>query len=128
MKQGIQDTLKRAGEYACYFLCLCELAERRGAKFDLLQTIDSFYGNNLLANDFTVKNAGGIFSALTGERWTHIVTGNEYRPAPGELLVEEWYNPRTRLVHFRLKDWDSLDASVTVKEGYVRSYRVLRKA
>jgi hypothetical protein len=32
MKEEIQTALERAGKYACYYLCLCQLADR---KFDM---------------------------------------------------------------------------------------------
>jgi hypothetical protein len=123
MKQGVQNVLENAGKWACYYLCLCQLAVRNFSSED----VDVLMDLKLLKNDFTVMNAGEIFSYLTGHRWTHTKEGANYQPKPGELVIYEYFYELSGLNHFRLKDWDSLENSQTVKLGKIRSTRVLRR-
>jgi hypothetical protein len=123
MKQGVQNVLENAGKYACYFLCLCRLAVT-GYDSD---TVETLMDRGLLKNDFTVMNAGEIFSYLTGKKWTHTREGADYKPKPGELVIYEWYYDPAGTNHFRLADWDPLESSRTVKLGRIRSTRVLRR-
>jgi hypothetical protein len=123
MKQGIQNVLENAGKYACYYLCLCELA---GTWFDSA-AVQSCKDMGFLKEDFTVLNAGKIFSYLKGEKWTHTKEGPDYDPKPGELVIYEYFYDKSGLNHFRLADWDPLESSQTVKLGNLRSTRVLRR-
>jgi hypothetical protein len=123
MKQGIQNVLENAGKYACYFLCLCELAH---APFESA-AVDYLMEKGLLKEDFTVMNAGKIFSILTSDSWTHTKEGPDYQQKPGELVVYEYFYEKSGYNHFRLKDWDSLENSQTVRLGRIRSTRVLRR-
>jgi hypothetical protein len=123
MKQGIQNVLENAGNYACYYLCLCQLA---GSSY-ISNDIDYLTGAGLLKADFTVMNAGEIYSFLTGQKWAHTKEGPDYEPKPGELVIYEYFYDKSGLNHFRLADWDPLENSKTVKLGVIRSTRVLRR-
>ncbi|MDC7218655.1 MAG: DUF261 family protein [Spirochaetales bacterium] len=61
----------------------------------------------------------------------------DYRLAPGEFAIGEWYNPKTRFTHFTAVDgvpgnyictYDPLGESVTVRDGYLKRLRVFREA
>jgi hypothetical protein len=66
---------------------------------------------------------------FTGGRWSVEKTGPEYRPSPGEYVVDYWERTKTGAVigHFRLPDWDSLHDSMTVRYGKIVSKRVFRR-
>jgi hypothetical protein len=122
MKDGVQNVLESAGKYACYYLCLCRLAGRPYDSND----VELLMEMGLLKPDFTVMNAGEIFSYLTGQKWAHTKEGPGCQPKPGELVIYEWYYEPAGTNHFRLADWDPLESSRTVKLGKIRSTRVLR--
>jgi hypothetical protein len=123
MKQGVQHMLENAGKYACYYLCLCQLANK-GYNSD---TVEALMDKGLLQKDFTVMNAGEIFSYLTGDKWEHTKEGPDYQPKGGEFVIYEYFYDKSGYNHFRLKGWDSLENSQTVKLGKIRSTRVLRR-
>jgi hypothetical protein len=89
--------------------------------------VEVLMDEGLLKSDFTVMNAGEIFSYLTGKKWTHTKEGPDYDPKLGELVIYEWYYDPAGTNHFRLADWDPLENSRTVKLGKIRSTRVLRR-
>jgi hypothetical protein len=124
VKQGVQNVLENAGKWACYLLCLFRLA---GKPYDS-DSVEALTDKGLLQKDFTVRNAGAIFSYLTGQKWAHTKEGPGYQVKPGELMIYEWYYEPANTNHFRLADWDPLESSRTVNLGKVRSTRVLRRA
>jgi hypothetical protein len=139
MKAGIQTLLGEAGEAACYALDILEIAEReRGKKLDvmdaLLRGIECGYiyyneedpDDN---NNYFVEDPAMLLAMLAGGRWMVEKVGPDYRPAPGEHVVDRWERVKTGAVigHFRLPDWDSLSNSMTVKYGKIVSKRVFRR-
>lgn len=133
---------KSVGNYACYFLCLQKIAENyTGFDYDtetLIQICSAHYMVNgkqwLTFNwdnyddpaNFDVNDPESILNMLTGKKWAVSIEPSTYKPKKNELYIECWKNPRTGLKHFRLRDWDPLSNSVTVKEGKLDSYRVFR--
>jgi hypothetical protein len=127
--KGIQNILEQAGKYGCYFLCLVHIAESLGRQVDAVSAIYALQKLGHLGNDFTVNNAGRILTFLTGQNWTHRKDAAAYEAKSGEIVIDEWYNERTGHNHFACRDcFDPLSDSVTVREGSVRSTRVLVRA
>lgn len=135
MRQGIQTLLESAGNYACYFLCVLELAERIKKTMFNVETIfenavqQGFVYVNM--NDFRDKenffmsNPAGMLSFLTKKKYRATIENRDYKPKPGELVVELWkYEGRQ---HFRLPDWDSVQDSVIVSKGRLEGYRIFRE-
>jgi hypothetical protein len=133
LKQGIQDFISSVGAEGCYALTLCRVAE-------LAENTDNFAGDavNSIANcvktgqlapDMTVLDGAAFLRHITLRRWTKEYRDAGYKPKIGDYLVAEWYNKRTGKTHFTLEypeKWNSLENSVTVKEGFIRSYRLYR--
>jgi hypothetical protein len=132
---GIQDDIidPVVHKYGCYAICLIKLAEldiikrsQKDPRWTGDSIVDMIQRGKLWisSKDCTVLDAGGFLSYLTGAGWT-----KEWGPrdAEGPTTIREWYNPRTNYNHFNLCDWDPLRASVTVKEGYIRSTRIMVK-
>ncbi len=41
-----------------------------------------------------------------------------------QFTIEKWFNPRTKFTHFKRRFVDTLQSSVTVKEGKVIEYYI----
>ena len=131
MKNGIQTFYKAIGDYACLILCMIKIAEMHtGMEFDPISVIMAALKNGWIEKDMFVSFPEKIMEYLTGEKWTYMHSAS---PVPEELrstyLIErwEWNRPDGSSNHFRLKDWDSLENSQTVKNGSIASYRILKK-
>jgi hypothetical protein len=121
LRNGCQNVLTQAGEYACYYLCLC----RAACKDFNLDDVKALADKGLLLEDFTVQNAGDIMSYLTGQKWKHYKAGPDFKPKGDDIVIYEWFNRTTGRNHFRMRDFDSLANSITVRDGAVISTRVL---
>ena len=126
MTQGLQNTLiEKMAESGCYFLALCELSERlTGKPVDVLLAAEAAMGAGWITSVFKVMNPDAILHFLTGRKFITSITTEKI---PGTYSIEMWHNDRTGFDHFRLHDWDSLKDSITVKEGYIKSYRSIKE-
>lgn len=128
--EHIQSIFQNCGKEGCHFLALCSIADeyRRDTESpyaDILTTINVAFKNNWLRSDFYVLDAISILNYITGKKWTSrtvkelpsVIKDNEYTEAV-------YYNPRTGHTHFRRRYFDTLTSSTTVKEGYVKEYRI----
>ncbi len=120
---GLQTKLNN--EDACHFLCLCSIAhESTGHPVDVLGTITKVH-RRWMESDYFVTNALAILEMLTRHKWTmrkestlpSIIKDNEYT----ELL---WENPKTGRQHFTRRYVDTVKNSKTVRDGYVKEYRI----
>jgi hypothetical protein len=132
MLAGVQDRITddMIHKYGCYALCLVRLSERElGVERSSEEAVNLIHEGmkaGFLETDCTVLDASGFMAYLTGARWTKKY-GSSRELVPADWVIQEWYNPRTKLNHFRLAGWDPLENSITVKEGFIRSTRILRK-
>lgn len=132
---------KSTGSYACYFFCLIKIAEEvTEMNFDINTVIQlcsihkrtdgtpwlTFNWNDY--NDpanFDVNSPTDILYFLTGKKWScERVTASSYKAKKGEYVVQHYKNGNTG--HFRMKDWDPLQNSVTVAKGKIDSFRVFK--
>lgn len=64
-------------------------------------------------------------------KYTYLTNIDNVRTAVYDIIIKEYFNPRTGFHHFVLYknniDDDSMSDSITVKEGYVLSYRCFKK-
>ena len=127
--KGLQNFIESMGKEGCYFLSLCKLFS---AKDIITTALECNKRGYLFYNwkdpddklNFNVDNPEGIIEYITGKKCR--VT-KHYAGVPVEkYYVEKWYNSRTGFSHFRLRDWDPLLNSVTVKEGKIKSWRVIK--
>jgi len=126
---GIQTILQDLDFHqSCHFLALCSIAEEvNGEPIDFLDVIRVAFENKLIDKEFFVQDNCGLLSVLTGKSWAmtevgelpEVINDNEYTEAI-------YFNPRTKFKHFRRRGFDTLENSVTVKEGYISSYRIYR--
>jgi hypothetical protein len=131
--QGVQDFIAKVGAEGCYALTLCKIADITEADEWTIGPLLSIIRQNILkgtiASDMTVLDGAAFLSNLTERRWAKEYKPAGYKPRPGDYLIAEWFNKRTGKTHFTLEypeKWNSLENSVTVKEGAIRSYRLYR--
>lgn len=119
-----QSLMKQCGETGCTFLCLLSIAEETIEK-----PIDFFDAYNrcckYLEKDFTVKDNLKILNILTGKNWLRKETDCIDRTLKNnEFSIAIYYNPRTGRHHYRRRSFDTLQDSITVKEGTIEKYYI----
>lgn len=120
MTNNIQKKLEMIGKYGCYFLCLLKATGYN--EDDIVHFYDVFLNKGYIDEECTILKPSDILYDLTGRNFKCVKTTE--LPKKYEFAVEYWYNERTKLHHFKLSNWDSIENSVTVREGKIESYRV----
>ena len=122
---GIQTVFEKAGDYACLFLSLLSIAEEyTGLPVDFIVAYRKCIELGLIENDFFCNDQEKILYEFTGKKWTKTVVKEDLPdPVPENMFtVEKWFNERTGFTHFKRRMFDTLESSVTVKEGYIKEY------
>ena len=121
---GIQTVFEKAGESACLFLSLLSIAEEyRGMPIDFIKAYRKCIELGLIEKDFYCKDQERILSLFAGEKWKKTVLKELPDPVPeNTYTVEKWFNERTGFTHFKRRGFDTLESSVTVKEGSIVEY------
>lgn len=124
--EGIQTVLRKCGESGCLFLSILSIAEEvTGVSFDLINTTHICLQKKWITNDFECLDSLAILNYLTGKTWIRReVTRLTRDVAYNEYTIANYFNPRTGIIHRRRRGYDTLKASVTVREGYIKSYYV----
>ena len=122
--KGIQTVFKRAGESACLFLSLMSIAEEyTGLDIDFIWAYDTCRDMNLIKKDFYCMDSEKILRVFTNRIWKKTVLKSLPERVPDNMYtIQKWYNDRTGFTHFRRRGFDTLESSVTVKEGYIKEY------
>lgn len=121
MNEGIQKEFEMLGKYGCGFLCLCHF-------FKVPESEVLFYfrlakKKGIVDTDCFVNDWGKLASLMADEWESFRCEKSNLKDKNAVFCMEYWYNPRTKLHHFKLKDFDPLGNSQTVKEGMIESYR-----
>lgn len=121
---GVQTVFEKAGDYACLFLSLLSIAEEyTGLPVDFIVAYRKCIELGLIDKDFFCNDQKKILYEFTGKKWRKTVVKKLPDPVPDEMFtVEKWYNPRTDFTHFKRRAFDTLESSVTVKEGHIKEY------
>lgn len=119
MNEGIQKKLENIGKYGCYFLCLLKAA--KWDENEIIKAYDEALKKGYIESDCYVCDPNGLAKFLF-KIPLKVVKTNE-KPNGAVFYVEYWYNPDTKLHHFKLPNWDPLGKSNTVSNGYIESYR-----
>ena len=121
---GVQTVFEKAGDYACLFLSLLSIAEEyTGLPVDFIVAYRKCIELGLIDKDFFCSDQKKILYEFTGKKWRKTVVKKLPDPVPDEMFtVEKWYNPRTDFTHFKRRAFDTLESSVTVKEGHIKEY------
>ena len=121
---GIQTVFEKAGKSSCLFLSLLSIAEEyTGLPVDFIVAYRKCIELGLIEKDFFCNDQEKILYELTGTKWKKTVLKELPDPLPENMYtVEKWHNDRTGFIHFKRRGWDTLDSSVTVKEGKIAEY------
>lgn len=123
--KGIQSKLKDIGNDGCLFLCLCMIIEEAtGKPADIFSIIQESMLKNWLAKDYTCNNSIAILNNFTGKKFKRVISVTLPEITDNQFSIEKWYNPRTGYTHFKRRFVDTLESSVTVKEGYIKEYYI----
>lgn len=111
---------------ACHFLVLCTIIhECTGHSVNVFRLITHCVLKGWITESFYVNDALAILEYATGRSWSvryvgilpSVVQANEF-------TEEQWFNPRTGFEHFKRRYLDTLLYSTTIKEGYIKQYRI----
>ncbi len=123
---GIQTKMKCIYDGGCLFFCLCTIIEEvTNMPCDICGLIQESTARGWLAPDFTVNDSLAILNCATGRVFKRIESPT-LPPvvADNQFTIEKWYNPRTKFTHFKRRFVDTLQSSVTVKEGKIIEYYI----
>lgn len=136
----LQSFYKSAGNYACYALCLINIAEEylnvkisKDLSLEKGIELGYIYFNKKNYDDtenFYVKDPAKYLQFLTGAKWKVRKEGADYKRKTGEYAVEYWSYTNGRTGHFAriYKGFNSLQNSKSVKDGKIVSYRICEVA
>ena len=121
---GIQTVFEKAGESGCLFLSLLSIAEEyTGLPVDFIVAYRKCLELGLIEKDFFCNDHEKILYEFTGKKWKKTVLKELPDPVPENMYtVQKWFNERTGLTHFKRRGFDTLECSITVKEGYIKEY------
>lgn len=121
---GIQTVFENAGESGCLFLSLLSIAEEyTGLPVDFIVAYRKCIEKGLIEKDFFCNNQEKILHTFTGEKWNKTIVKELPDPVPENMFtIEKWYNPRTDFTHFKRRAFDTLESSVTTREGKIVEY------
>ena len=122
MRQGIQKELEMIGKYGCGFLCV--LQRFNISELEIIAKYRECVERGLLTEDCFVKDWKKLLEYLSPVPAKYKVEIS-YTLEKCDFYIEYWYNKKTKLHHFTLKDWDPLGFSNTVKDGEIESYRLV---
>lgn len=122
---GLQSLLGICYEEGCHFLVLCSIIEEVNKRpTDIVDVMRRGMSKGWIRSDFFVNDAIAILEFYTGKKWERkevdilpVIGYNDYTEAI-------YYNERTKKTHYRRRGFDTIDNSITVKEGHVVGYYV----
>lgn len=133
-------------EWGCYFCDLLKIAEdQHGRKFGSSEVYAIYlaamqtgivqkeeWEDGKPKDGCTVYDPDALLKLAGGKGTVRKVDGASYQCAPNEKQILQFHNPRTGYYHFVVGDgkgkvtWDSLENSVTVREGMIVSQRIVK--
>lgn len=125
--EGLQSLLKACGGEGCLFLTVLSIAEdATETPIDLIDAIHLCLKKKWIAPDFECLNSLAILNHFTpGKVWCRQEVPRLLVPVrDNEYTVVNYYNPGTEITHRRRRSYDTLKSSVTVRDGYIKSYYI----
>lgn len=125
--EGLQSLLKACGGEGCLFLTVLSIAEdATETHIDLIDAIHLCLKKKWIASDFECLDSLAILNHFTpGKVWCRREVPGLLAPVrDNEYTVANYYNPGTEITHRRRRPYDTLKSSVTVREGYIKSYYI----
>lgn len=123
--EGLQTLLRCCGEEGCLFLSLISIAEEvEHTTLDLIEVIRTCLEKGWIEDDFYCNDSLAILSYLTNKTWTRKEVSRFPSLKSHDYVIANYYNERTGCVHRRRNEFDTLESSITVREGYIQSYYI----
>lgn len=123
---GLQDKLKKLGTSGCYIMAILS-GSGISSIDDIVKITDGFIKDGLLSDDYAVKDNVELAKSL-GLKYEWKCKATEEEMNTTLFCVKEYYNERTGYTHFVLhmdkQDYDTLENSITVRDGIIKSYRM----
>ena len=136
-----------AGEYACYALCIIEIAKEEertnGINPEHISYLEAlvsgiekgfiFFDEKKYDSDknFFVRDPGAFLGYLTGKKWNVRYKSATYEPASGEYAVEFWawsaIRAQNGIGHFCRPGKNTLQYSKSVADGKCYSKRIFSR-
>lgn len=127
--KGLDKKVEKIYGYGCYFLDLLFLAKGIEPEIEeIMHYYDLFVKNEWMEDNCYIKNPCAILKHLTGK--TFNVKKSDVFDRDADYIIGCYYNPTANLNHFVVmsKDdkvlWDSIENSITVRDGIRTSYRL----
>lgn len=124
---GIQSMFGRASSSACLFLALLSIVEDfTDNTVDFIDACRVSVLNKVInPADFYVLDSIKLLKLFTNKNWSFKRVEQLPDKIPDEMYtIEKWFNKRTGYTHFKRRGFDTLEFSVTVKEGKLVEYYV----
>lgn len=133
--KAVQDLSYCVGQWGCYLLCLCIVAEEiTGKEIDVLKTAKYLIDNKIVDYDYqrpkAFKNSMYVFDA---DKILELLGCGDYKVNKQKELPEGYdgfYVIRKTLdgaVHFVLPDYDPMTENIVSKEGRISAYYLIQK-
>ncbi len=127
---NIQDKLKALGDNGCYVISFTRGMYISASPTRMVEVFDNLLSKGIIDRNCWVKDNNRLASEY-GYTYEYKINISDEDIKYFDIIIKEYYNPRTKFQHFVLfkdgKDYNSLEKSVTVSEGYVRSYRCFKR-
>lgn len=124
---GIQSIAKNLNLYGCHFFVLLSIAEEAsGKQIDLIDAIRVSMSKGWMQSDFYVKDGLAILNYYTGKKWTRSekLTSLPAVIKKNQFTEVNYFNKNTGYEHFRRRGFDTIDNSITVRDGVIRYYYI----
>lgn len=124
-----QKELEIIGNYGCAFISLLHALNITSID-KCLELFRKGKKEGVLDEDCTVLNWDKLAKMISGHTYQTTKVDGKERPKTysKDILIARYHNKRTNFYHFcdvTHELYDPLENSVTVKEGYIESYRLL---
>ena len=110
----------------CLFFSLLSIAEQfTDRTFDCIEVLGYCKKMGYIddSNDLTVVGQENLLRDLTGKQWTRVVMKQLPIIVPEEMYtIEKWVNAQTGKTHFKRRFVDTLENSLTVRNGVLSDY------
>lgn len=128
--ENIQSKIKNA----CFVLSLQSIIEDlENCQIDIIDFINECKKNHFITNDMFVLSDVSILKHFTFSNWIKKTMSyndfQNYEVKENEYTILKYFNPETKLNHFKRRYFDTVENSQTVKNGFIESvyiYEVLK--
>ena len=141
MINNVQSFYESLGKYGCYYLLLLHIGAKKELTTEELYLLSCqfhelgwlhFNKKDLSDPDnFFVQSPSNILDVLTERKYTVRKESADYIPQKNEIEILFYAlnreNADKGIGHFRMKDYDTLQNSNTVKKGKVYSKRIIKE-